>query len=300
MIDSVTLLAMLGGGLAGAGIFALIEALIGRPPVASDDARPGRLSRESLTAIGPQIGVGAAAAVITLVLTQWVVAGIAGFLLGYFGNSLLGGTRHAKVEMERLEALATWTESLRDTIAGAVGLEQAIPATYNATPPVLRGPLGLLIDRLRTREPLPGALMRFADDLDDPSADLIIAALVLNARLRGPGLRDVLGALSAAAREELDIRQRIDASRRSTRRSVQIIVGLTLTVVLGLTLLNRSYVEPYSGFAGQVVLGLVFALFGGGFLWLRRLAHFDVPGRFLTGRLASGSLPPGVVPEEQR
>ena len=29
--------------------------------------------------------------------------------------------------MARLEALATWTESLRDTIAGAVGLEQAIP-----------------------------------------------------------------------------------------------------------------------------------------------------------------------------
>lgn len=299
MIDPLALWAMLGGGLAGAGLFALIEALIGRPPVASDSARPHRLSRESLSALGPQVGLGVAAGVLALILTQWIVAGVAAFLLGYFGQSLLGGARHGRTEMERLEALATWTESLRDTIAGAVGLEQAIPATFNATPPVLRAPLRLLIDRLRTREPLAAALMRFADDLDDPSADLIIAALVLNARLRGPGLRDVLTALSAAAREELDIRQRINASRRSTRRSVQIIVGLTLAVVLGLTLLNRTYVEPYQGFTGQFVLVLVFGLFAGGFLWLQRLAHFEVPGRFLTNRLGSVQLPSGVGAEER-
>ena len=41
----------------------------------------------------------------------------------------------------RLEALASWTESLRDTIAGAVGLEQAIPASYNAAAPILKPPL---------------------------------------------------------------------------------------------------------------------------------------------------------------
>ena len=58
----------------------------------------------------------------------------------------------------------------------------------NAAPAIKPG-LNLLVDRLRIREPLPSALMRFADDLNDPSADLIIAALVLNARLRGPVCR---------------------------------------------------------------------------------------------------------------
>jgi Flp pilus assembly protein TadB len=94
-------------------------------------------------------------------------------------------------------------------------------------------------------------------------------------------LRDVLGALSTAAREELDVRGRIEASRKSTRRSVQMIVGLTIVVVIGLRLLNGSYVAPYSTPAGQLALAIVALIFALGFLWLRRLARFETPGRFL-------------------
>src|SRR5262249_54904333 len=96
--------------------------------------------------------------------------------------------------------------------------------------------------------------------------------------------RDVLGALATSAREELDMRRRIDVARQATRRSVQIIVGITLVVVLGMTLLNRGYVAPYDTPFGQAVLVAIFALFGAGFFWLRKLAQFDVPARFLTGR----------------
>ena len=65
-----------------------------------------------------------------------------------------------------------------------------------------------MVDRLRVRVPLPVALQRFADEMDDAGADLIIAALILNSRLRGPGLRDVLTSLADSARAELDMRQR--------------------------------------------------------------------------------------------
>jgi Flp pilus assembly protein TadB len=300
MIDGVALLAMLAGALAGLGIFALVEALIGRPRSAAESSRPSLFSREKLANSGQQILIGLAAALVALLITRWLTAALAAFALGFFGRSLVGGSTSAKTEMNRLEALAVWTESLRDTIAGAVGLEQAIPATYLAAPPVIRRPLAMLMDRLRTRDPLPDALMKFADDLDDPSADLIIAALILNARLRGPGLRDVLGSLSTSAREELDMRQRIDAARKATRRSVQIIVGITLVVVLGMTLLNPTYVEPYNGATGQFVLVAIFALFGAGFFWLRKLAEFETPSRFLTGRgkeiaaLVDAGLPAGT------
>jgi Flp pilus assembly protein TadB len=282
--DAVVLLAMLAGALTGLGLFALVQAMVGRPRPAARASRPALLSRQRLAGSGPQLLVGLGAAAVTLVITRWLTAAAAAFALGFFARSLMGGASGARAEMRRLEALATWTESLRDTIAGAVGLEQAIPATYLAAPPVIRQPLAMLVDRLHTRDPLPDALVKFADDLDDPSADLIIAALVLNARLRGPGLRDVLGALSTSAREELDMRRRIDVARQATRRSVQIIVGITLVVVLGMTLLNRGYVAPYDSPLGQAVLVVVFALFGAGFFWLRKLAQFDVPARFLTGR----------------
>src|SRR5262249_30184946 len=82
------------------------------------------------------------------------------------------GVARERAAMAGLEALATWTESLRDTIAGAVGLEQAIPASLRAAAPSLREPLTALVERLHTRVPMPEALRRFADDLADPSADL--------------------------------------------------------------------------------------------------------------------------------
>ena len=152
----------------------------------------------------------------------------------------------------------------------------------NAAPAIKPG-LNLLVDRLRIREPLPSALMRFADDLDDPSADLIVAALVLNARLRGPGLREVLSALADSAREELDVRRKVAAERRSTRRSVQVVVAITLIMAAGLVLFNPTYMQPYTSFIGQVVLAVVIRLYALGLLWLRRLAKIEVPERFLIG-----------------
>ena len=44
-------------------------------------------------------------------------------------------------------------------------------------------------------------------------------ALMLNSQLRGPGLRQVLGALAKSAREEVDMRQRVMAQRSSRLNS---------------------------------------------------------------------------------
>ncbi len=284
MISPEVLLALLGGAVCGGGLLLLVASLVGWAPPQPDDARPGLGDRFHPAALARRLVIGLVAALLALLITRWPVAAIGAGALGFFAESLFGGAAHARAEMAKLEALASWAESLRDTIAGAVGLEQAIPATYNAAGESIKRPVGLLIDRLRTREPLPDALMKFGDDLNDPSADLVVAALILNSRLRGPGLRDVLTSLSVAAREELDVRGRIEASRKSTRRSVQIIIGLTLAVVFGLTLLNRAYVAPYSTPSGQIALVVIFAIFAAGFLWLRRLATFEVPERFLTSK----------------
>src|SRR5207249_748375 len=101
-----------------------------------------------------------------------------------------------------------------------------IPATLPAANPLIRPQLGRLVARLRAREPLPAALAQFAEDLDDPSADLVVAALLLNARLRGSGLRAILEALSGSVREELDMRRRVEAGRRAIRKGVKIVVGV--------------------------------------------------------------------------
>lgn len=225
--------------------------------------------------------LGVAIGVLTLVLTRWIVLAVVLGTVVALWDRLFGGARQERAAIVRAEGLAGWIEALRDTIAGAVGLEQAIPATAVNASPSIRPALNLLVDRLRVREPLPDALMKFSDDLDDASADLVVAALILNARLRGPGLRDVLTALANSARDELDVRRRVEASRRSTRRSVQVVVGVILFVAGLLVLFNRQYVEPYGTFTGQLVLAGVLGLFGLSVMWLRRLSGVSEPERFL-------------------
>jgi Flp pilus assembly protein TadB len=274
------LLAVGAGVVAGLGLFFLVWYFVGVQP--RDPAKPRLFGRGGAASRVPQrLLVGGAAGLATLVITRWVVMAVGIGLLAAYWDRIAGGGAEERIGIARLEGLATWTESLRDTIAGAIGLEQAIPATAATAAPVLRPSLNLLVDRLRIREPLPDALMAFAEDLRDPSADTVVAALVLNARLRGPGLRDVLTALAESAREELDMRRRIEASRRSIRRSVRIIIAVVLGVAGLLVVLNREYVAPYDGFVGQVVLGVTGLLFLAGLLWLRRLAKPAQLDRFL-------------------
>ena len=277
-----TLLIVVLGALAAGGVVLLVSALVPREP--SEVVEESFDLRAFLEKAGRRVPVAIGAALAVLVITRWVVAALAVAALIVVWDRLFGGAKEARDGVARIEALAAWTESLRDTVAGAVGLEQAIPATAYAAGPAIAGDLQTMADRLRVRVPLPEALQRFADDMDDSGADLIIAALILNSRLRGPGLRDVLTSLSTSARAELEMRQRVNAGRRSTQRSVQIVVGVTLLFVVGLRIFNPGYVEPYQEPLGQIVLLIIFGFFAAGVVWLRRLSKFETPERFLRTR----------------
>jgi len=281
------LLGILAGAVLGGGVFLLVVAIRGvtaRPA----SARARTLERALRDVAGVRGAVALVLGALTLLATRWVVAGIGVALLA-LGWRSLGGAAGERRAIARLEGLASWTESLRDTIAGAVGLEQAIPSSQRAAAPSLQEPLARLVDRLHTRMPMPDALRRFADDLDDPGADLIIAALIINSRLRGPGLRDLLGGLSTSVREELDMRRKINADRRATRRSVQIVVLVAVAVALLLGVFNHSYVSVYDQPLGQIVLVVVAGFYAAGFFWLRKLARFDAPERLLAEPLAGGA-----------
>jgi Flp pilus assembly protein TadB len=287
MLEELRLpLAVTSGAILGLGLTLLMVALRKQPPGRKNAAKP---DRRRMTAAAARrrsqfFLAGILLGLLTLALTRWVVLAVVVGLVIACWDRAFGGARNEREAIVRVEGLAAWIEALRDTIAGAVGLEQAIPATAVNAAPSIRPALNLLVDRLRVREPLPDALMKFSDDLDDPSADLVVAALILNARLRGPGLRDVLSALAVSARDELDVRRRVESSRRSTRRSVQIVVGVIVLVAGALVVFNQQYVEPYGTLLGQLVLAGVLAMFGVGVFWMRQLSGVVEPERFLVTR----------------
>jgi Flp pilus assembly protein TadB len=95
-------------------------------------------------------------------------------------------------------------------------------------------------------------------------------------------------------REELDVRRKVTAQRRSTRRGAQIVVGISVGLALGLALFNHAYVQVYDGVTGQLVLCVVVGLYAAGIVWMRALARFPVPERLLAG---PGSMVTPDLPE---
>ncbi|RAS58986.1 Flp pilus assembly protein TadB [Lentzea atacamensis] len=225
--------------------------------------------------------VSVATALLAGVATGWIAAAV----LAGLGVALLPRVLRADAEqrarLARIEAIASWTEMLRDTLVAAAGLEHAVLATAARAPEAIRPEITSLAAQLRGGERLAVALRRLGDELRDPTADLVIAALVLCSQHQARHLAELLGELGAEAREQASMRMRIEAGRRQTRTSVRVIVITTIAFAGGLIALNRAYLDPFDSVQGQLVLTVVGSLFGIAFTWLARIARLREPGRFL-------------------
>jgi tight adherence protein B len=272
---TASLAGLLGAGV-GVGLVAIWAGWRGtdRPPAAR------RVLWPRVEGVNLRIGLAAGAAVLVGAATGWPVGAVLGGLAGWGAPSLAGGTRARQAAIARIEAVASWAEMLRDTMAGSAGLEQAIIATAPLAPVPIRVEVVTLAVRLEG-ERLAPALRAFADEVADPTCDLVVAALVLAAGHQAQRLGELLGTLAQAARDQATMRLRVEAGRARTRTSVRVIVGATGALVAGLAVLNRGYLAPYSSATGQLVLALVGTMFAAAFVWLSRMTRPQAAERFL-------------------
>lgn len=272
---------MLATAAAALGVVAMLRLAQGQPalPNRAPNANGGatRWSRQQrLTVL-----VALAAGLAVVAATRWPLAGLATVVVVLLWPRVVGGSAAGRRQLETIEAIASWTESLRDTAGAAAGLEQALPATVSAAHPLLRTPLRDLAARLDGRVPLSEALARFAADVDDPAADLVVAALTLNARQRAGGLDRILTSLAASSRAELEMRRKVELERRALRRQAQRIAGAVAGFAALQAVFARDWLMPYWTLFGQLVLGLLIAVFLGAFVRMRSLAASDPEPRFL-------------------
>jgi Flp pilus assembly protein TadB len=204
-------------------------------------------------------------------VTHWPMA-VPICVLAVLGSEGLGGGSGRKV-ISRLEAIATWTEMLRDTLSSAAGLNQALLATAAMAPEPIGLPVARLAARMTSGVPLSSALVACGDELADPAADTVVACLVMAATERAQRLNDLLGAMAAATREEVDMRLRIESSRASGRTAVRTVTGFSLGFFLLMALFALPYMAPYTTAAGQMVLGVVGILFGLGLMLMARMVR---------------------------
>jgi Flp pilus assembly protein TadB len=227
-----------------------------------------------------RFGLAVGAGVLAGAVTRWPVGALLGAGAAAMVPGLASGRAARQATIARAEAIAAWAEMLRDTLAGAAGLEQAIIAVAPVAPAPIRRQVLALAGRL-DRQQLALALGAFADELADPTADLVVAALLLASRSQARRLGELLGALARAARDDATMRLRVEAGRARTRTSARIVVGVTLAMAVGLVVTNRGYLEPYNSVSGQLVLAGVGGLFGAAFWLLGRMARIQAPQRLL-------------------
>jgi len=207
------------------------------------------------------------------------------------GLAVLGseglGRGEATTVTARLEAIASWSEMLRDTLAGAAGLNGAILATSEVAPAAIAEEVRELAARITAGVGLVSALVSFGEALADPAGDLVVAALVMAATERSQRLGELLGALAGTIRDEVALRLDIEASRASARTAVRTITGFSIGLLVLLAVVARGYLAPYRSPTGQLVLALVGGIFAVG-LWL--MAAMVRPKPFarlvLTGRVS--------------
>lgn len=268
--------AVLGAG-AGIGVVILLAGASGRQLF----DRTGT-SRWHALVRGPGVRRGAVAAAVgllVLTVTGWPVGGLLAAGAALVAPRLLGERGAREASIARTEAVATWTELIRDSMAAASGLEEAIVATGPIAPAALRREVALLVTRLR-HSPLPDALAAFGDDVRHPSADLVVAALTIAARMEASDLSSLLSRLAESIRGDARMRIRVDVGRARVRTATKVIVGVVAATIVLLAGLNRDYLEPYGTALGQVVLLVVAGIFATGGWLLTRMAGIDVPDRF--------------------
>ncbi|WP_338595482.1 type II secretion system F family protein [Saccharopolyspora sp. SCSIO 74807] len=290
MTTPALLAALCGLGIA-LGALLLIGGLRGHLPESTTTPSRWRERvrhlRNGASARRPLISL--AAGGLSVLVTGWVIAGVLTAAAVWSLPHVLGRDTEQARRLARIEAIAAWTEMLRDTLSAAAGLEQAIQATVDTAPAAIRDDVRELTMRIERGDTLPDALAGLACDLSDPTGDLVVSALVLACQRQARQLADLLGELAIEAREQVSMRLRVEASRARTRTSVRVIVATTLLFAAGLVLLNRGYLAPYDGAFGQTMLLAVGALFAVAFVWLARIARMQEPERFLTRPTAAGA-----------
>jgi tight adherence protein B len=230
----------------------------------------------------PLLGVCAVATGVAVgLLTGWPVAAVSAGLAAFAFPYFLRATRRS-TSTARTEAVAAWTELLRDTLSAASGLSQAIVATAPLAPDAVKVPVITLATRIGNGVPLSEGLRMFADEMNDPSVDLVVCALTLAASARTQRVADLLGALAASMREEVVMRLRVESGRASARSGVRTIAIFSLSFVALLVVLARAYLAPFGSAEGQLVMAMACLFDGLGVLYMLRLVRDPQSERLLT------------------
>lgn len=288
------LIAALCTVLAVAGLALALAGMLGRSPDAA--RRPSRTQQRLQGLVGSagtasrqrwwaarrtRAAASVAVMVVVWAATSWPVAGLLTGAAVWGMSWMLHPGREQTSQIQRLEGLEEWVRRLSDIHTVGISLDQAVVSSLRTVPAPIAAEVRLLVSRLGAGWRPEQAYRAFADDLNDSTADMVVALMLLHVTDRGAGLGRALTDLAASVSEEVLMRRKVEADRAKPRANARWVTMFCL-VVFGLSFFSGSYVAPYHRWYGQVAMLLFAGVFLGLLVWMRRMANLRPMPRFLS------------------
>jgi tight adherence protein B len=267
----------------GAAVYLLYEGLTNpRPPAA--DARRLRgveefLVRAGLRDVTPRdfvlfsAGTGVIVGLLAQFLLGWGMVSLLAAGLGVVGPLGYYVQRHdrrlAAVQTALVEAIG----QLRDAMRTGISVQEALVGLARSGPEALRREFATLVREMRLVG-FEAAITAMRERLADPVFDVVAASLVLNDRLGGRNVSQVLDRLAHATRAQLRIQEELRAYQARNVLSARIVAAVPLAALIGIRQTNPAYLAIFNDWSGQVVLAgclASVALGYAGMLWMTRL-----------------------------
>lgn len=270
-------------GAFGLGVYLLFEALTNpRPPAAEPRRWRGVeefLVRAGLRDVTPRdfvlfsLGSGLVCGLLAQLLLGWGLVSLLAAGLGLVAPLAYYVQRHDRRRAAVQAALVDAIAQLRDAIRTGLSVPEALHALARSGPEVLRPEFAQFARELRLVG-LERALTAMQDRLADPVFDVVAHTLVLNDRLGGRNVSQVLDRLVQATRAELRVQQELHAYQARNVLSARIVAAVPLAVLVAIRQVNPTYLALFDDWSGQMLLAgcaASVALGYAGMLWMTRL-----------------------------
>jgi tight adherence protein B len=276
----------------GAGVYLLYDALT-RPPTERAPSARGWSTRASeflvragLYGVTPRefvmfsVGAGVLAAIIAQYFLGWQLVSAVAAVLGASAPFLYYAERHDRRRTAVQIALAEAISQLRDGIRSGLSVQEALLGLARNGPQTLRGEFSTLVREARLIGFEP-ALRGMRERLADPVFDIVAAALVLNDRVGGRNVTQVLDRLAQATRAQQRIQQELRAYQARNVLSARIVAAVPLVVLIVIRWVSPEYLALFDTFWGQLLLMGSLASVAIGYLAMRWMARLPGEERVL-------------------
>jgi len=267
----------------GAAIYLLYEGLTDPRPPATAPRRwrtvEEFLVRAGLREVTPRefvlfsLGAGVVTGVFAQLFLGWGVTSLVAAGLGLIAPLVYYLQRHDRRRPVVQAALVEAIGQLRDAIRAGLSVPETLSGLARSGPEVLRPEFATLVREMRLIGFEP-ALLAMRERLADPVFDVVATSLVLNDRVGGRNVTQVLDRLAHATRAQLRIQEELRAYQARNVLSARIVAAVPLVVLIAIRKINPDYLAMFNDWAGQLVLAACLASVAVGYagmLWLTRL-----------------------------